>query len=395
MSLLFSLLLCASGLIYAALLSLIFIGLFRLRAGGSTAQPSVSVIVAARDEQAHIGKCLSDLTAQTYPKDRYEVVVVDDRSGDRTGEIVRAFAREYPQVRFVRVDQCPVGVSPKKHAVKCGIEAGGGEIILSTDADSAMGPRWIEGMVRMFEPEVGLVAGLTEYDMNEGSRSIWQGLQALDFLSLSFCAAGSIGMGWAVGADANNLAYRRAAFEEVGGFRDVAHLVSGDDDLLVQQIRARTDWKIRFAISRETFVRTVPERTWTGFVHQRMRWASKGLHYRPSLVFFLGSTFLFYLLLFFSLPVSLLQGALFSAPVLCWIAKASFELLILAKGTSVFGRKGMLRFFLPAEVLHLPYVLSMAIGGHFFRFEWKGQITGKIVQGSLAEGGGSSPVETP
>ncbi|RKY68349.1 MAG: glycosyl transferase, partial [Candidatus Latescibacterota bacterium] len=42
--------------------------------------------MAARDEEENIGKCLSDLVRQTYPADRYEVVVVDDRSGDRTGE---------------------------------------------------------------------------------------------------------------------------------------------------------------------------------------------------------------------------------------------------------------------------------------------------------------------
>ncbi len=382
MSILFFVLIGASGLIYCALLFTLFIGLFRLKEGKSTAQPSVSVIMAARDEEENIGKCLSDLTRQTYPADRYEVVVVDDRSGDRTGEIVRTFGKRHPNVRLVRVDRCPPGVSPKKHAVKCGIEASQGEIILSTDADCAMAPEWIEGMMRMFEPDVGLVVGLTEYDLEGVSHPFWQGLQSLDFLSHSFCAAGCIGMGWAVNANANNLAYRRAAFEEVGGFRGVAHLVSGDDDLLVQQINTMTDWNIRYAISKETFVRTKPERTLKGFAHQRMRWASKGMHYRPSLVFSLGSTFLFFMLLFFSLPVSLAKGAFFSIPVLCWIAKGSFEFLILAKGCSLFGRKGMLRFFFPTEMLHIPYVLSAAIGGHFFKFEWKGQRTGKIVRGS-------------
>ncbi|MCD6335190.1 MAG: glycosyltransferase, partial [Candidatus Latescibacteria bacterium] len=157
MSILFSILLCASGLIYCAVLFLLLIGLFRLKEGKSTAQPSVSVIMAARDEEENIGKVLSDLMRQTYPADRYEVVVVDDRSGDRTGEIVRAFGKRHPNVRLVRVDRCPPGVSPKKHAVKRGVDASRGAIILSTDADCAMAPEWIEGMMRMFEPDVGMV----------------------------------------------------------------------------------------------------------------------------------------------------------------------------------------------------------------------------------------------
>lgn len=377
MPLVLSILLGASGLVYCAVLFLFFLGLFRLKEGKSTAQPSVSVVVPAKDEEGNIGRCLSNLMRQTYPADRYEVVVVDDRSGDRTGEIVRSFERRYGNVRLVRVEACPPGVSPKKNAVKRGIAESRGEIVLSTDADCTVSPGWIEGLMRVFEPDVGMVVGLTEYDLESVRHRFLQGLQALDFLAHSFCAAGAIGMGWAINANANNLAYRRAAFEEVGGFRDVVQLVSGDDDLLLQRVNTQTHWQIRFAISEETFVHTRPVRTFKGFVHQRIRWASKGLHYRPSLMCFLGSTFLFFLLLFLSVPFSLANGAFLSVPVLCLVAKAGFEFLVLAKGCSVFKRKGMLRYFLPAEVVHLPYILGAAIGGHFFKFEWKGQRTGK------------------
>jgi len=379
MPIVLSVLLGASGLVYCAVLFLLFLGLFRLKEGKNTAHPSVSVVVPAKDEEGNIGKCLSDLMRQTYPPDRYEVVVVDDRSEDRTGEIVRSFERHHRNVRLVRVERCPPGMSPKKHAVKQGITASRGEIVLSTDADCRMAPGWIAGLMRVFEPDVGIVVGLTEYDLKGTSHRFLQKLQALDFLSHSFCAAGSIGIGWAVNANANNLAYRRAAFEEVGGFQDVTHLVSGDDDLLVQRVGTRTSWKIRFAISEETFVRTKPVETFKDFVHQRIRWASKGLHYRPSLVGFLGATFLFFLLLLFSVPFSLANGAFLSVPVLCLMAKVGFESMIIAKGCSVFKRKGMLRTFLAAEVVHIPYILGAAIGGHFFKFQWKGQRMGKTV----------------
>lgn len=377
---LLSALLILGGFLYGAVLLVFLIGLFRLKEGRNDGCPTVSVIVPARDEEQNIGRCLTHLTAQTYPRGRYEIIVVDDQSMDRTAQIVHSFMEKHDHIRLIQINACPPGVSPKKHAVKRGIDVSTGEILFSTDADCIMKPGWIEGMVRYFEPDVGMVVGLTSYDLSDVRHPFLQHLQALDFLSHSFCAAGAIGMGWPINANANNLAYRRCAFEEAGGFGGFEHMISGDDDLLLQCVDRETDWKIRFAVSEDTFIQTRPVQTFRDFVHQRMRWASKGLHYRGMLKAFLGGTFLFLFLLFITVPLSG-AGLLHSPiPVFCLLGKIIVEGMVIIKGCTRFRRRDMLKYLLPSEIVHIPYILSAAIGGQFFPFEWKGRRTSKRVR---------------
>ncbi|MGH6890101.1 MAG: glycosyltransferase [Rhizomicrobium sp.] len=78
--------------------------------------PPVAVIVPARNEAANIGRCLLALLAQTYPKDRISIVVVDDGSIDRTAEIVQAMAESEPRLSLLRCRSLPPGWTGKSHA---------------------------------------------------------------------------------------------------------------------------------------------------------------------------------------------------------------------------------------------------------------------------------------
>ncbi len=77
--------------------------------------PLVSAILPARDEEAYLAGCLESVCAQTYP--RLEVLVVDDRSRDRTGEIARRFAARDARVRVLTIDELPPGWTGKTHAL--------------------------------------------------------------------------------------------------------------------------------------------------------------------------------------------------------------------------------------------------------------------------------------
>lgn len=95
--------------------------------------PRLSVVVPARDEAATIGRAIGSVIEQDYPD--LEVIVVDDRSRDATGEIVRELATRDVRVRAVRVDELPAGWLGKNHALWRGAELARGEWLLFTDAD--------------------------------------------------------------------------------------------------------------------------------------------------------------------------------------------------------------------------------------------------------------------
>jgi glycosyltransferase involved in cell wall biosynthesis len=100
--------------------------------------PPVSVVVAARDEERGIEAALRSMLAQDLS--RMEVVVVDDRSTDRTGEILERMAAAEPRLRVVHVRELPPGWLGKNHALETGAAAATGEIFLFTDADIVMAP---------------------------------------------------------------------------------------------------------------------------------------------------------------------------------------------------------------------------------------------------------------
>ena len=102
--------------------------------------PLVSILVPAKDEEATIHDCVAALLEQTYPS--FELLVIDDRSEDRTAEIVRAFADS--RVRLVQVADLPAGWTGKTHALHVGQQQARGEWLLFVDADTTLRPTCVD-----------------------------------------------------------------------------------------------------------------------------------------------------------------------------------------------------------------------------------------------------------
>ncbi len=95
--------------------------------------PSISILFAGRDEAEKMPGAIETMLSLDYP--RYEVVAVDDRSDDATGEILRAAANKDARLKPVRVDSLPPGWLGKPHALEKAYEHSTGEWLVFTDAD--------------------------------------------------------------------------------------------------------------------------------------------------------------------------------------------------------------------------------------------------------------------
>jgi len=111
----------------------------------------LSVVVAARDEERHIETAVAALLNQSYPD--FELIVVDDRSADRTAEILSRLSRSNPRLRVVRVDHLPAGWLGKNHALHIGAAGATGELLLFADADVVMRPDVVARAVRLLQVE--------------------------------------------------------------------------------------------------------------------------------------------------------------------------------------------------------------------------------------------------
>jgi cellulose synthase/poly-beta-1,6-N-acetylglucosamine synthase-like glycosyltransferase len=354
-------------------------GLASIGGPGPAQELEYSVIIAAHNEEAVIGSCLDALFKQTLAPGRFDVILVADRCTDRTGAIAESFRDRNPHFSIVTIDDIPPDVAPKKHALSRGIELAHRPVLVFTDADCLVPSTWLETIDRYFSPEVGLVQGVTTFRAKPEIGRILFGLQAVDFLSHGIVSAAAIGAGLPINSNANNFAFRREAFNEVGGYGLSRTVVSGDDDLLLQRIWRVGKWRIRYMADQSGSVLTDPTMTARGVLEQRKRWGSKTVHYAGPQVAVLTGIFLFYL----AIPLSLIAGLwnhllLVTAAAMLTI-KFAGELALMLPGTRMFACQNLRPFLIPASLLQLPVVLYAVVSGVFGRFEWKGQRHGRTV----------------
>ena len=340
--------------------------------------PFVTVLIAARNEEQRIEACLQSLLTQNYPRTKLQIIVVNDRSTDGTGEILEIYKPRFKgilEVLHLTESMGVAGVSPKKFAISSGFSLARGEIILSTDADSRMGPKWIESMVEKFEPDIGLVQGMTLCRHIPGQNELFAGIQSLEYFSLNLVSAAVIGAGFPIHGNANNLAYRKEVFSQMGGFSSNQKIVSGDDDFLLQSINSSGNWKVVFCTSPFSQVHTEPAESWKQFWEQRKRWASKCIYYKKPQMLMLLSVFLFYSIILILLPLGFFSKKLFFSGMAGWSFKTLADLLVMHKGAEIFNQKRLLKWFIPTAIIHIPLIVSSVIAGNFGKFNWKGHVT--------------------
>jgi cellulose synthase/poly-beta-1,6-N-acetylglucosamine synthase-like glycosyltransferase len=332
----------------------------------------VSVIIPARNEEGHMDKLLNDLAAQDYPCERYEVIVVDDRSTDRTAEITEKFRLMHRGInlKMIRIDD-DGNAGAKKRALTVGIHAATGEIILTTDADCRLGPGWITAIVSFFrDQDIELTSGPVTY---HDAKGFLNRFQALEFLGMMASGAGAVKAGLPFICNGANLAYRRDTFLELQGFRGNEKYVSGDDVFLMHGIkRLRGKHSVCFAFTKEALVKTTPAENIQAFLRQRIRWASKskGYYDRTALfttlsVFFLNlAMVMFFFTGFFHPPAFLV----FAGAVLI---KSLTDLPLLLGVTQFTEQRRLLHSYLLFQLIYPFYVVATGLLSLLLPVNWK------------------------
>ncbi len=362
--------------IYAYLNFQLLKGLGRLASDRPTPpsrSPSVTILIAARNEESRIRKCLECLMVQDYDPQKLQIIVVDDRSEDGTAAILQEYVAKRPHgFDPISLSETAPGFSPKKYALSQGLLKATGEIIVTTDADCIMSPAWVSSLVAEFSEDTGLVLGMTSY-YPMGKEDLAWGVQALEFLSYGVVAAALVGLRFPVHGNANNIAYRRKVYDQASGFASHGSIVSGDDDFLIQSIHKLGQWRIRYSVQSESQVQTEPPLSMGQFWEQRKRWASKCSLYAPKQVAFLGGIFCYYAFI----PICLLAGTVhrgfLAAGVASWCVKTGTDWLVMRRGTRVFSKRPLMRWFIPTSLLHIPLIIAAVVRGSFGEFTWKGQ----------------------
>ena len=333
-----------------------------------------SIIIAARNEERNIAECLKTVFAQdNILHNNFEVIVIDDRSEDATPNILFDLKNQYDNLKIITITETPPGISPKKYAVSKGIESASNEIVVFTDADCRVQPSWLSTIGEYFnDSNTALVQGITSYHYIDGMGKLFYGLQSVDFLSHGIIAAAAIGAGLPVNSNANNMAFRRRAFDGVGGYGNDNNVVLGDDDHLLQRVW-RSGRRVRFMADPRAAVETAPTETVRALFEQRRRWGSVTVHYGARQIALLSAVFAFYLTIPLTLAASAFTPGMLSLCASLLLVKLAGEMVLMIPGTRLFGKKNLRKYIVPASLMQLPVVLMAVISGVFGRFEWKGR----------------------
>mgnify|MGYP002031205936 CR=1 FL=1 len=334
----------------------------------------ISVVVAARDEADRIGHLLDSLDRQTYQSDRIEFIIVDDHSTDGTADVIAEKAAEDSRFSLLTSTSVPPDMSPKKWALAQGVDASTGAILLMTDADCVMGKSWAEEMAKPFSHEkVGMVLGSSP--LGE-SNSSWDRAMLMDSTGLDALMMASSAVGSPFTASGRNIAVRRTAFDDVGGYNAFKNFASGDDDLLMHAI-ASSDWRVIPCLAEGSEVVSPAPGGIGQFFRQRLRFASKGRAYYK--FNFVRPTFKFGLALIFGANVATLWGQLIFLSdqifywLLPWFLKMTGDGLLITAYLARTKRSFDLAYFLVNEVWHPLYVTFFGSLGPFLPVIWKGR----------------------
>lgn len=328
----------------------------------------VSVIIAARNEEANIDKTISDILLQDYPAELFQLIIVDDHSTDRTADIVQSYASR--GVKLIRLNEGKGLNSYKKKAISEAIKCSDAELIVSSDADCRMGPRWLSTIVNLYESgDYNLISAPVAYFQERNS---FERAQSFEFSFL--IGLGAAGFGNRIPSTCNgaNLAYRRDVFYELKGFQGIDDLASGDDELFLHKVAKAYPEKITFCKSIEATVYTHAKASLGSFIQQRKRWASKSTRYKEKRIVMLGVfAWLYNLLFIFNAIAGFLNPVFWQLCLFSLFFKVFAEMLFMVPISNFFRRKELLWYLPVISVIHIFYLIFIGIAGNSGKYNWK------------------------
>ncbi|MBN1244911.1 glycosyltransferase family 2 protein [Candidatus Bathyarchaeota archaeon] len=229
-------------------------------------EPTVSILIPARDEEKVIGRLLQRMTKLTYPHNKLQVLTIDDASSDSTRQIAEEYSKRHPFIEVLHRDK-KTGGKGKASAMNSGLARSTGEIVLCFDADYYPQRDIVEKLVKEFnDPVVGAVQGRPVV-LNEAKNVVTRlvTLERIGGYRIDQEARDNLGLipqfGGTVGG------FRRSILEKLGGFDE--SMLTEDTDLTFQVYLA--GFKVRYVGDAECYEEAVDN--WKAYWRQRHRWA--------------------------------------------------------------------------------------------------------------------------
>lgn len=331
---------------------------------------SFSIVMPFRNEEKNLPALLHSFSQLNYPKDLFEIILVDDESEDHSVAIINNWKAENEWFQLTVLPNIRTSDSPKKDAITHAVSVAKYDWIITTDADCEAQKNWLltfDAFIQKKEAE--MVVGAVSYQAKVGLLSHFQ---QMDLLSLQGATIGSFGLQNPFMCNGANLAYAKKLFSDLNGFEGNNKIASGDDVFLLQKAVLKSPDKVHYLKNSEAIVVTKTEDSWLQLFRQRVRWASKAGAYQTN--FSKGLA-----IVVFAMNLSLVLGCLLVAcnwmywhclPMVFFV-KFTIDFMLMYK-TNAF-LKMRLSSAIVSSLIYPFFSSAVALYSLFGKYEWKGR----------------------
>lgn len=325
----------------------VFYGIVRYkRKPGKHIHP-ISVIISARNEAENLKVNLKAILEQDHKN--YEVIVVNDCSTDTTDDVLGEYLKTYKHLRVTSIAPDRKFTHGKKLALTVGIKAAVNEWLVFIDADCApVSEKWLTRLQENFSKNTEIVLGYGGYQQQKGLLNAYIRYDTL-FIAMQYMGRAILGKPYmGVG---RNLAYRKSLFFENKGFATHYNLLSGDDDLFVNETATRANTAVEFRPESHTL--SVPKRSWPEWFAQKKRHFTTAGRYKAADYFNLGLEPLIRFLFYFTFCY-LLALNIFIIPVLvAFGVRLIVQLVVVKKIMNRFSVRRVLFWYFMFDLISL------------------------------------------
>ena len=328
----------------------------------------ISIVLSARNEAKTIERCLQELIKQQYPINQFEIILIDDASEDDTYLLANSVL-EKSKISYKFIKEF-VHQGKKKNISKA-ISISKGSIIITTDADVIFrSDKWLNTISNYFtvhKPEMLIMP--IDFEDDTKLLSIFQ---IIENLALTTITAGYTSMQIPFMCNGANLAFKKDAYEKVNGYKSHMHISSGEDVLLLEDIKKLYPTGIHYLLSKTLIIKTKTQKNLKSFFNQRLRWAYKA-KYNPNAInitsgFIIIMANLLIPVFFLAL---LVQSVIIPYLSIFVISKCVFDFLLLFLASNYLGQKKHLLLIIPFQGIYWVYTLIIGICSFFVKPKWK------------------------
>lgn len=320
----------------------------------------ISIVIAAKNEEENLHILFESLKKLSYPKEKYEIIFINDNSLDNSKKIAESFLSELINLKVI--DAVNKKYPGKKGAIDTGIKNAKYTIIAVTDADCFPSENWLK-IISSSLIKNDLFVGLSPFIQRE---NLVNEISSFENFRNSMLGIWFHNLGFIFSATARNLAFKKELYFNINGFNGISKTLSGDDDLFIQKA-VKNNYKVFYSTAKQGAVYSNSETDFENYFKQKKRHLSTIPFYSFKIKFLL---FLFHYLniaMLFTFFVGFFAPYYFILPVI----KFSTDLITNKYFQNKFGYNFRINKLLVLIPIYEIFLIINYFQSKFGKVNWK------------------------